>query len=131
MIVDYEAAKVALDAVDWKITSQPEVTIHLSEPDEDGLTDLTISGSPHAEEMTIVTALRLQPGPPIRKHTPSAVGQVMSEPHRQPSAAAAQASIQPKGRITPERKVRRPKDGADFIEANVAAKPRQTSKRGK
>jgi hypothetical protein len=131
MLVDYEAARVALELVDGVVPGNPKVTVHLTDPDENGLSELTISGSAHASEESVAIALGMPSQPVIKKYTPSPVGFVVNEPARPPSPAAASASIQPKGRIMPVTKQRRPVEQADLVEANPAPKPGRARKERK
>jgi hypothetical protein len=131
MLVDHEAVRVALERVDGAVPGNPKVTVHLSEPDENGVAELTISGSAHASEESVIIALGILPQPEIKKYTPSPVGFVVNEPARPPSPAAASASIQPKGRIVQEREPRRPAEQANLVEANPAPKPGRARKERK
>jgi hypothetical protein len=131
MLVDHESVRVALEQHDGNVPGNPKVTVHLTDPDENGVSEMTISGSAHASEESVMVALGLPPQPLIKKYTPSPVGFVVNEPARPPSPAAARASIAPKGRITPERKTRRPAEQADLVEANPAPKPGRARKERK
>lgn len=133
MRVDHQSAQAALDRLDGKIPGEPLVTVILSEPDADGISEMTLEGSFHATEEGVAFAIGLEPPRVIDRYTPSTVGHVVSEPARPPSSAAARASTQEKGRLMPVKRVKAPPAGErDIIEANVAAKPpRNQSRRRK
>ncbi len=131
MRVNYDDARGALERLpDGKVPGQPEVTVHLSDPDEQGISELTISGqgSFHASEETVAIAIGLALQPVIEKYTPSTVGHVVNEPARPPSAGAARGSTVPKGRVVKAMPESRPVEQADLVPANVAPKPGRARK---
>jgi hypothetical protein len=118
--VDHTAATLALELHDGVVPGQPKVTVHLSEPAEDGTCELTISGSYHATEEGVATAIGLEKPQTIDRYTPSTMGHVVSEPGRPPSPGAAAASQQVKGRIVrTSPAVVRPPEQADLVQANA------------
>jgi len=135
MDVDYQTVKDALERVDGKIPGQPEVTVVLSPPDENGVSEMGLEGPGryHAEPEGILVAIGIQPAHQIKKYTPTTVAHVVSEPARPPSPRAAAASAKPKGRLPrPKTPTRQPPPKAELVEANIVAKrPRRTRQGGK
>lgn len=117
MKVDHALATQRLAEVDGVVPRFPKVTVHLSEPDADGIADMTIEGSAHAEPEDVARALQLPVDQlAIRRHTPTTVGYVVSEPARPPSPGA----VASRGRI--KRTSPPPVEREDVIKANVPAK---------
>lgn len=118
MKVDHALATQRLAEVDGVVPRFPKVTVHLSEPDADGIADMTIEGSAHAEPEDVARALQLPVDQlAIRRHTPTTVGYVVSEPARPPSPGAV-ASRGRVRRVAPPAQAER----EDVIKANVPAK---------
>jgi len=127
MVVDHALAKRYLDEVDGVVPAFPKVTVHLGEPDEDGLAEFTIEGSAHAEPEDVARALNLPVDVTrIRRHTPSTVGYVVTE--GRPPSAGALTDRGVRGRIkrTPApRPVAQPEP--DVIESKPATRPKKRS----
>lgn len=124
MKVDHAETTRALELHGGVVPRFPKVTVTLSPPDADGLAEMTVSGSAHAEEGDVARALGLQVDEQrIKRTTPTTIGYVVSEPARQPSPGAISSrGIKRTG--PPARQVER-----DVIEANAPAKPRAKTRR--
>lgn len=125
MMVDHAAVVRAL-AEHGGVPRFPKVKVTLGEPDDQGLAEMTIEGSAHATEEDVATALGLTTSTGvIRKHTPSTIGYVVSEPARAPSPGA----LASRGRV--RRTAPTTKADKSVIEANVSAKPSRAKTAGR